>query len=107
MSRRAYGRIAFGEAKEKTYNSAVSLEDKIDYVSENAKRKTLFNCNSSHSGFNGTMNYTSKYKIEGMGSWKFETNSVQAFLQGTFASIDISEYRNGYLHFYIDKHNVL
>ena len=97
----AYGRIAFGEVKEKTYNSAISLEDKIDYVSQNARRKTLFNCDSSHQGFNETINYSSQYKIEGIGSWKWQTTSIQAILEGKFESIDVSEYKNGYLHFYI------
>ncbi len=93
----AYGRIAFGEVKEKAYDSSVSLADEIAYVSENAKRKTLFNCDSWTSPFNVRYNSDSKYVIEGTGSWRWKTTTFE----GTFDSIDISEYKQGYLHFYI------
>ena len=93
----AYGRIAFGVIQEKVYDSDVCLEDKIDYVSSNAKRKTLFNCNSYTTKFNVSLNYNSQYVIEGSGSWKWKTST----LEGKFNSIDISEYKNGYLHFYV------
>ena len=93
----AYGRIAFGEAKEKAYDSSISLTDDIEYVSANAKRKTLFNCDSITSPFNVTFNFSSKYIMEGRGSWKWKTNTFE----GKFDSIDISEYAKGYLHFYV------
>ncbi len=94
---KAYGRIAFGELKEKAYDSSVSLADELEYVSPNAKRKTLFNCNTSNSGFNVSLNYNSNYIKEGIGSWRWNTTT----LEGKFTSVDISEYRQGYLHFYI------
>ena len=93
----AYGRIAFGEVKETAYNSAVSLEDKIEYVSENAKRTTLFNCDSLQGNFNVNLNFVSKYIKEGNASWKWKTNT----LEGKFNAIDISKYNKGYLHFYV------
>jgi hypothetical protein len=34
---------------------------------------------------------------EGSGSWKWKTNT----LEGKFTAIDISAYKNGYLHFYL------
>ena len=92
----AYGRIAFGEVKESAYDSAVSLEDKVVYVSENAKQKTLFDCDSFTSPFNVNPNFISQYIIEGR-SWKWKTTTFE----GKFDSIDISEYKNGYLHLYI------
>ena len=93
----AYGRIAFGEVKEKAYDSDVSLADEIEYVSPNATRKTLFNCDSYTRSFNVTPNWNSQYIVEGSGSWKWKTNT----LQGSFDPIDISEFKNGYLHFYV------
>lgn len=93
----AYGRIAFGEVKEKAYDSSVSLADEIAYVSENAKRKTLFNCDSWTSTFNVWSNSDSKYIMEGTGSWRWRTTTFE----GKFNGIDISEYKQGYLHFYI------
>ena len=93
----AYGRIAFGEVREKAYNSSVSLTDEVEYVSANAKRKTLFNCDSRTSSFNVTYNTTAQYVMEGKGSWRWKTTT----LEGKFNSIDISEYKQGYLHFYI------
>ena len=93
----AYGRIAFGEIKEKAYDSAVSLEDKIEYVSATATRKTLFDCNSTTTIFNVTFNFNPKYVVEGIGSWKWISNTFE----GVFAPIDMSEFRLGYLHFYI------
>ena len=94
---KAYGRIAFGEVKEKAYDSSVSLEDVPEYVSENAKRRTLFNCDKTSSQFNISLNTNSNYVKEGSGSWRWKTTT----LEGKFTSIDISEYRNGYLHFYL------
>ena len=93
----AYGRIAFGEVKEKVYDSSVSLADEIEYVSPNATRKTLFDCDSYTLSFNVTPNRNSAYVYEGNGSWKWITTT----LQGSFEPIDISEFKNGYLHFYI------
>ena len=93
----AYGRIAFGEAKEKAYDSKVSLVDEIEYVSANAKRRTLFNCDSLNTSFNVIPNYISKYIYEGTASWRWLTTT----LEGSFDSIDISEYSKGYLHFYV------
>ncbi len=93
----AYGRIAFGEIREQAYDSDISLEDKIYYVSENAKRKTLFNCDYYSTAFNVSPNYNSDYVIEGVGSWKWKTTT----LEGKFSSVDLSEYKNGYLHFYV------
>ena len=93
----AYGRIAFGEVKEKAYNSSVSLADEIEYVSENAKRKTLFNCDAKTSPFNVRYNSDSRYIMEGTGSWRWRTTTFE----GKFDSIDISEYKQGYLHFYL------
>lgn len=93
----AYGRIAFGEVREKAYDSSVTLEDAIEYVSANAKRKTLFNCDSWNFSFNISLNTNSQYVMEGRGSWKWKTTT----LEGKFTSVDISEYKNGYLHFYV------
>ena len=93
----AYGRIAFGEVKEKAYDSAVSLADEIEYVSANAKRLSLFNCDSINYMFNVRMNYSSQYIIEGSGSWKWKTTT----LEGRFEPIDLSEFKHGYLHFYV------
>ena len=93
----AYGRIAFGQVKEKMYDSSVNLEDEIEYVSANAKRKTLFNCDSWFSPFNASYNNNKEYVIEGNGSWRWKTTTFE----GSFTSIDISEYKQGYLHFYI------
>lgn len=93
----AYGRIAFGEVHEKVYDSAVSLVDEIEYVSSNAKRKTLFSCDSANTSFNVTLNTNSRYIFEGRGSWKWQTTT----LEGSFSSVDISEFKKGYLHFYI------
>ena len=93
----AYGRIAFGELKENMYDSSVVLADEIEYVSANAKRKTLFNCDSWNSSFNISLNTNSQYVMEGRGSWKWKTTT----LEGKFNSIDISEYSKGYLHFYV------
>ena len=93
----AYGRIAFGQIKEKAYDSSVSLEDEIEYVSANAKRKTLFNCDAWTSPFNVSINWNSKYIMEGSGSWRWKTTTFE----GKFDAIDISEYKHGYLHFYI------
>ncbi len=95
----ACGRIAFGQLKEKTYDSSVSIEDKIDYVSENAKRKVLFDCNSFFSiPFNASYNSDSRYVYEGNGSWKWQSSDI---FQGKFTSVDLSAYKSGYLHFYI------
>ena len=94
----AYGRIAFGEVKEKAYDSSVSLVDEIEYVSSNAKRLSLFNCDSSNSSFNVTLNtWNSRYIYEGKGSWKWKTTTFE----GSFTPVDISEYKHGYLHFYV------
>jgi hypothetical protein len=93
----AYGRIAFGQSKETMFDSAVSLEDKIEYVSANAKRKMLFNCDSFSSPFNAKINYTSTYIISGR-SWKWKDPTL---FYGTFTSVDVSEYSKGYLHFYV------
>ena len=94
----AYGRIAHGEVKEKAYDSSVSLEDVIEYVSENAKRMTLFNCDSSNKDFNVSVNYfSSAYIISGR-SWKWKSNTLEGKLS---TSLDLSEYKNGYLHFYV------
>ena len=94
----AYGRIANGQVKEKAYDSAVSLEDVIEYVSENATRKTLFNCDSTWGySFNVSLNTNKQYLVEGRGSWKWKSTT----LEGTFKNIDISAFKNGYLHFYI------
>ena len=93
----ACGRIAFGEVKEKAYDSAVSLADEIEYVSANATKKTLFDCDSRNSSFNVTLNLNPSYVFEGTGSWKWKTTT----LEGSFNSIDLSEFRRGYLHFYI------
>lgn len=93
----AYGRIAFGQVKEKVYDSAVSLDDEIEYVSKNAKRKTLFDCNFSNSSFNVTLNTNPLYLKEGYGSWKWATTT----LEGRFNCIDLSEFERGYLHFWI------
>ena len=94
---KAYGRIAFGELKEKAYDSSVSLEDELEYASANAKSKTLFNCDTANSNFNVYRNTNSSYIKEGSGSWRWQTTT----LIGSFSSVDISEYRQGYLHFYI------
>lgn len=91
----AHGRIAFGEVKEKAYDSSVSIVDDIEHVSSNAKRKTLFNCDSWNTEFNVSVNYSNK--VAGIASWKWKETT----LQGSFNSVDISEYKNGYLHFYI------
>ena len=93
----AYGRIAFGVVKEKAYNSALSLTDEIEYASANAKKKTLFNCDSWTSPFNVSYNSKSQYVMEGRGSWRWKTTTFE----GSFTSIDISEYKQGYLHFYL------
>ena len=93
----ARGRIAFGQVKEKAYDSNVNMVDEIEYVSDSAKRKVLFDCDSSNSSFNVSRNIFSKYIKEGSGSWKWKTTT----LEGSFSSIDISEYRHGYLHFYV------
>ena len=93
----AYGRIAFGEVKEKAYNSSVSLVDEVEYVSANAKRKTLFNCDAWTSPFNVSRNTNKTYVIEGNASWRWKTTTFE----GKFESIDISEYKQGYLHFYV------
>ena len=93
----AYGRIAFGQVKEKAYDSSVSLADEIEYVSANAKRKTLFNCDALTSPFNVSINWISKYIMEGSGSWRWKTTTFE----GKFDAVDISEYRQGYLHFYL------
>ncbi|MBR2320884.1 MAG: hypothetical protein IKA57_01970 [Clostridia bacterium] len=97
----AYGRIAHGKVKEKAYDSSVSLEDTIEYVSENAKRKTLFNCDSMSwlSAFYSsvTLNRDANYIKEGSGSWKWKSDTIA----DDFSSVDISEYKNGYLHFYV------
>ena len=93
----AYGRIAFSEVKEKAYDSSVSIEDKIDHVSANAKRKVLFDCNSRNYSFNISLNKDSNYIVEGSGSWKWKSTT----LEGKFSSVNISEYANGYLHFYV------
>lgn len=94
----ARGRIAFGQVKEKAYDSAVTLADEIEYVSENAKRKVLFDCDSKSDNFNVSSNkILSKYIKEGKGSWKWKSH----ILEGAFNSIDISEYKHGYLHFYV------
>lgn len=93
----AYGRIAFGEVKEMAYDSAVSLVDKIEYVSPNAKSKVLFSCDYKNDLFNVVRNTESKYIVKGNGSWKWLTTT----LEGKFNSIDISEFNKGYLHFYI------
>lgn len=93
----AYGRIAFGQAKEKAYDSAVSLEDEIEYVSQNATWMSLFNCNSWSFDFNVSLNRTAEYIKEGNGSWKWNTTT----LEGKFSEVDVSQYKNGYLHFYV------
>ena len=94
----AYGRIAFGEVKEKAYDSSVSLTDEVEYVSSNAKKMTLFNCDSSNSSFNIMLNrWDSRYIYEGKASWKWLSNT----LEGKFNPVDISEYKRGYLHFYV------
>lgn len=94
----AYGRIAFGEVKEKAYDSSVSLLDEIEYVSANAKKLTLFNCDSATDSFNVTLNFwESRYIFEGRGSWRWKTTT----LEGKFNAIDISAFKNGYLHFYV------
>ena len=98
----AYGRIAHGEVKEKAYDSSVSLEDVIEYVSENATRMTLFNCDSSLSRWSAfyssaSLNRDTNYIKEGSGSWKWKSNTFG----DDFTSVDISAYKNGYLHFYI------
>ena len=93
----AYGRIAFGELKEKAYDSSVSLNDEIEYVSSNAKRLTLFNCDLENPAFNVWLNTDKAYLFEGSGSWGWRTTT----LEGKFGSIDISEFKNGYLHFYL------
>ena len=93
----AYGRIGFGELNEKAYDSAVELEDTIDYVSANAKRRTLFNCDQSNIFFNVALNTDSAYVLEGSGSWRWKTTT----LEGRFNSVDISGFKNGYLHFYL------
>ena len=96
----AYGRIAHGEVKEKMYDSSVTLADEIEYVSANAKRLTLFNCDSWNLSFLTTIstNSNSAYIMEGKGSWKW-TSSTN--FSGKFSSVNISEYKNGYLHFYL------
>ena len=93
----AYGRIAFGEVREKAYNSSVSLADEVEYVSANAKRKTLFNCDAWSSPFNVSRNTNKTYVIEGNASWRWKTTTFE----GKFDAIDISEYKQGYLHFYV------
>lgn len=93
----AYGRIAFGEVNEKVYDSSVALEDVVGYVSENAKKKTLFDCDSWSSPFNVIYNSNSAYVMDGRGSWRWITTT----LEGRFDSVDISEYKQGYLHFYL------
>ena len=72
--------------------------DAIEYVSPNAKRLSLFNCDSSNSSFNVTLNiWSSRYIYEGRGSWKWKTSTFE----GAFTPVDISEYKHGYLHFYV------
>ena len=93
----ARGRIAFGELKEKAYDSSVSLTDEVEYASENAKRKVLFDCDSASSSFNVNPSTKAGYVIVGSGSWRWRTTT----LEGAFDAIDISEYKQGYLHFYI------
>ena len=93
----AYGRIAFGEVREKAYNSSVSLTDEVEYVSANAKRKTLFDCDAWSSPFNVSRNSNKTYVMQGSASWKWKTTTFE----GKFDSIDISEYKQGYLHFYL------
>ena len=93
----AYGRIAFGVVKEKAYDSSVSLVDEMEFVSANAKRQTLFDCDAENSAFNVRLNTSSQYIMEGTGSWKWKTNT----LEGSFAPIDMSEFKKGYLHFYV------
>ena len=93
----AYGRIAFGEPKEKAYDSSVSAKDEIGYVSASAKRKTLFDCDSWFSPFNVRYNSKAEYVMEGSGSWLWKSSTFE----GSFDGIDISEYKQGYLHFYI------
>lgn len=93
----AYGRIAFGQTKEAAYDSSVELEDKIEYVSENATWMTLFTCDSWNFDFNVSLNRTAEYIKGGSGSWKWQTTT----LEGRFSAFDISAFKNGYLHFYI------
>ena len=93
----AYGRIAFGEVREKAYNSSISLTDEVEYVSANAKRKTLFDCDAWTSPFNVSRNSNKTYVMQGSASWKWKTTTFE----GKFDSIDISEYKQGYLHFYL------
>ncbi len=93
----AYGRIAFGEIKEKAYDSSVNLADEVEYVSSNAKRKVLFDCNALEGSFNVELNTSKNFVFDGNGSWKWKSTT----LSGTFSKVDISEYKNGYLHFYV------
>ena len=93
----AYGRIAFGEVQEKAYDSSVSLTDDIEYASANAKRRTLFDCDAWSPLFNVSLNTQPKYVMEGNGSWCWKGTT----LEGSFDGIDIREYKQGYLHFYI------
>ncbi len=94
---KAYGRIGFGVTKEKAFDSTISTLDEIEYVSANATRKVLFNCDTK--GLNATLNTNSAYVKEGSGSWKINVSSGNGNLSGTFNSIDVSSYKKGYLHF--------
>ena len=58
---------------------------------------TIFNCNFTNSSFNVNINYDKNFVYDGIGSWKWKDTT----LQGSFNAVNISEYKNGYLHFYL------
>lgn len=96
-SLKAYGRIAFGVIKEVAFDSTISTEDKIEYVTENARSMSLFDCDTKPSGFNLTLNTNKTYVSSGSASWKFNGSDTKT-ISGTFTAKNVSEYSKGYLH---------
>lgn len=97
---RAYGRIGFGVLKEKAYDSELQKEDIIEYVGENAVRRTLFDCQSV-SGVSGVVLSAEVVRDGRAHSWKASLSGGNAVISSAFSPIDLTRFSRGYLHAFV------
>lgn len=93
------GTLVYGELAKKTVNMGIFETEAVDYG-------MLFNCdNKDYLTYDaGTVNVTTEDYKEGAGALEIEcteANDVLVQFSRTNNAVDISEYSNGYLHFWL------